>query len=285
VLRVEDLDPQRSKPEHEQRALDDLRWLGLDWDEGPDVGGAHGPYRQSQRGDHYAAALARLDTYACTCTRKELRETASAPHGLEPVYPGTCRDRTRHPDRPASLRWRVPVGEVCFDDRIAGRQCQDVAAQVGDFVLRRGDGAWAYQLAVVVDDAAMQVTEVLRGADLLDSTARQILLARALGLTVPSHAHAPLIIGPDRDKLSKRHGAPDLSDLRERGVDPRLVVAVLARSAGLLGGEIGPEMEPEMGPEMGGETKGVNRVRAAELIPGFDLASVGREGAVLDRID
>jgi glutamyl-tRNA synthetase len=263
VLRVEDLDPQRSKPEHEHRQLTDLRWLGLDWDEGPDVGGAHGPYRQSERVDVYAAALARLDTYACTCTRKELRETASAPHGLEPVYPGTCRGRTPHPKRPASLRWRVPPGEVCFDDRILGRQCQDVATQVGDFVLRRGDGAWAYQLAVVVDDAAMHVTEVVRGADLLDSTARQILLAQTLGLPVPSYAHAPLVVGPDGEKLSKRHGAPDLSQLRERGVDPRLVVAELARSAGL----IGPEVE---------------RVQAVELIEGFELSRVGREPAVLE---
>jgi glutamyl-tRNA synthetase len=268
VLRVEDLDPQRSKPEHEQRQLDDLRWLGLDWDEGPDVGGEHGPYRQSQRGELYAAALARLDTYPCTCTRKELRETASAPHGLEPVYPGTCRDGPAHPERPASLRWAVPPGQVCFEDRILGRQCQDVATQVGDFVLRRGDGAWAYQLAVVVDDADMQVTEVLRGADLLDSSARQILLARALGLsqkTAPTYAHAPLVVGPDGEKLSKRHGAPDLSELRERGVDPRLVVAVLARSAGLVGRDI-------------------DRVRAAELVASFDLGAVGREPVVLERV-
>jgi glutamyl-tRNA synthetase len=268
VLRVEDLDPQRSKPEHEQRQLDDLRWLGLDWDEGPDVGGRHGPYRQSQRGELYAAALARLDSYPCTCTRRELRETASAPHGQEPVYPGTCRSGVTSSSRPAALRWRVPAdaaNPICFEDRILGRQCQDVITQVGDFVLRRGDGAWAYQLAVVVDDADMQITEVLRGADLLDSTARQILLARALGLSVPSHAHAPLVVGPDGEKLCKRHGAPDLSQLRERGVDPRLVVAVLARSAGLIGAEI-------------------DRVRAAELISSFDLATIGREPAVLDHV-
>jgi glutamyl-tRNA synthetase len=271
VMRVEDLDPQRSKPEHERRQLVDLAWLGLDWDEGPDVGGPHGPYRQSERGELYEAALARLDTYPCTCTRRELREAmsshggdaVSAPHGAEPVYPGTCRAGPSHPERPAARRWRVPPGEVCFDDHIAGRRCQNVAEEVGDFVLRRGDGAWAYQLAVVVDDAAMGVTEVLRGADLLDSTPRQILLARTLGLRSPGYAHAPLIVGPDGRKLNKRHNAPDLSALREGGVDPRLVVAALARSAGILA----PEIE---------------RTTAAELVPGFDLSRVRREPGVLE---
>ncbi len=263
ILRVEDLDPQRSKPEHERRQLEDLRWLGLDWDEGPDVGGKHGPYRQSERQELYWAALRRLDTYPCTCTRRELRETASAPHGVEPIYPGTCRAGTRHPGRPESLRWRTPVGEICFEDRIFGRQCQDPSVAVGDFVLHRGDGAWAYQLAVVVDDAAMGVTDVLRGADLLDSTARQIALGRALGLGIPRFAHAPLVVGADGEKLSKRHGAPDLSELRERGVDARIVVAVLARSANLVGAE-------------------VERVRAEELVGGFDLGGIGREVARLE---
>ncbi|KIG14813.1 glutamyl-Q-tRNA synthetase [Enhygromyxa salina] len=260
VLRVEDLDPQRSRPEHEARQLDELRWLGLDWDEGPDVGGPNGPYRQSERGEVYAAALARLDTFACTCTRKELREVASAPHGADPIYPGTCRVAPSHPGRPAALRWRVPPGEVCFDDGIAGRWCQDVAAEVGEFVLRRADGAWAYQLAVVVDDAAMGVTHVLRGADLIDSTPRQILLARSLGLTAPSFAHAPLILGADGNKLNKRHGAPDLSALRAAGVDPRRVVAALARSAGLLN----PADQHE-------------HVAPHELIASFDLRQVGRD--------
>ena len=266
VLRVEDLDPQRSKLEHEQRQLEDLRWLGLDWDEGPDVGGPHGPYRQSERYELYEQALARLDTYPCSCTRKQLRanEAPSAPHGLEPVYPGTCRSGPTHPERPLSLRWRTPAGEVCFDDRILGRQCQDVAREVGDFVLRRGDGAWAYQLAVVVDDAAMGVTEVLRGADLLDSTARQILLLRTLDLPVPRYAHAPLVVGPDGNKLNKRHGAPDLSALREQGVDPRVVVAALAHSAGLFG----PKRRP-------------THVRPSELIAGFDLSLISREPGIL----
>ncbi len=262
VMRVEDLDPQRSKPEHERRQLDDLRWLGLDWDEGPDVGGAHGPYRQSERGELYAAALARLDVYPCTCTRRELRETASAPHGAEPVYPGTCAAGPSHPERPASLRWRVPAGEVCFVDRILGRRCQSVRDEVGDFVLRRADGAWAYQLAVVVDDATMQVTEVLRGADLWESTPRQILLQRMLGYATPSYAHVPLVVGPDGEKLNKRHGAPDLSALREADVDPRAVVAALARSANLIDAE-------------------VERLTASELIAGFDSAKIPREPGVL----
>jgi glutamyl-tRNA synthetase len=262
VMRVEDLDPQRSKPEHEQRQLEDLRWLGLDWDEGPDVGGPHGPYRQSERSEYYEAALARLDTYPCTCTRRELRETASAPHGAEPVYPGTCASGPSHPDRPASLRWRIPSGEVCFVDRVLGKQCQHVREEVGDFVLRRADGAWAYQLAVVVDDAAMQVTEVLRGADLWDSTARQILLQRTLALPTPGYAHVPLVVGADGEKLNKRHGAPDLSALREAKVDPRLVVAALARSAGLLDAEL-------------------ERVTPTELISSFDLAKLPREPGIL----
>ncbi|MFV8754507.1 tRNA glutamyl-Q(34) synthetase GluQRS [Nannocystaceae bacterium ST9] len=266
VLRVEDLDPQRSKPEHERAQLDDLRWLGLDWDEGPDVGGPHAPYRQSERFDLYRAALDRLDTYPCTCTRKELRETSLAPHGAEPIYPGTCRERPSHPDRPASLRWRVPAGEVGFDDRVLGRCRQDVAREVGDFVLRRGDGAWAYQLAVVVDDGAMAITHVVRGADLLDSTARQILLQRALDLPVPIHAHVPLIVGPDGEKLSKRHGAPDLGQLRARSIDPRLVVASLARSCGLLPAEL--ELDA--------------RVEPRELIAEFDLARLPRQPGHLD---
>ncbi|WP_346017095.1 tRNA glutamyl-Q(34) synthetase GluQRS [Pseudenhygromyxa sp. WMMC2535] len=272
VMRVEDLDPQRSKAEHEQRQLADLRWLGLDWDEGPDVGGPRGPYRQSERHALYVAALERLDTYPCTCTRRELRAQieVDAPHGVEPVYAGTCREGPTHPERPASSRWRIPASApVCFVDRILGERCQDIAREVGDFVLRRADhgdgGAWAYQLAVVVDDAAMGVSEVLRGADLLDSTPRQILLQRSLGLATPRYAHAPLIVGPDGDKLSKRHGAPDLSALRERGVDPRLVVAALARSAGLLG-----------------DHPGLPRCTAEELRASFELSQIPREPGVLD---
>lgn len=271
VMRVEDLDPQRSKPEHEHRQLEDLRWLGLDWDEGPDVGGPHGPYRQSERGELYAAALAQLDHYRCTCTRRELRETASAPHGAEPVYPGICAEGPSHPERLAlglgSTRWRTPAGELWFVDHVLGRRCQNVRAEVGDFVLRRADGAWAYQLAVVVDDAAMQVNEVLRGADLWESTPRQILLQRTLGLATPGYAHVPLVVGPDGEKLNKRHGAPDLSALREAGIDPRRVIAALARSAGLLDDQGAHAHE---------------QLSADELIPSFDLAKLPRKPGILD---
>lgn len=234
VMRVEDLDRGRSRDEHERAQLADLRWLGLDWDEGPNVGGPHGPYRQSQRDEHYAAALARLTTFECTCTRRELREASVAPHGREPVYPGMCRDGVTHPQRPRSIRWRVPEQTVQVADELYGEQTQALTQDVGDFVLRRSDGAWAYQLAVVVDDAAMGVTHVLRGADLLHSTPRQVALLRALGLPPPVYAHVPLVLGPDGVKLCKRHGAPDLSALRLGGADPTRVVAVLARSLGLV---------------------------------------------------
>ena len=255
VLRVEDLDRGRSRPDFEAMMLRDLAWLGLDWDEGPDVGGPYGPYRQSARSDLYARAAARLQTFACTCTRKEVREATLAPHGAEPVYPGTCRMRPTHPERPAALRWRVPAGIVEVEDALAGVVRQDARTQIGDFVLRRTDGAWAYQLAVVVDDAAMEITDVLRGANLLDSTPRQVLLQRALGLPTPRHAHAPLVCGPDGDKLSKRHGAPDLAALREAGVDPRKVVAMLARSSGLAGAD-------------------VTAIHPRELIASFELGGV-----------
>jgi glutamyl-tRNA synthetase len=236
-LRVEDVDFTRARRELEDRIFRDLAWLGLDWDEGPDVGGPRGPYRQSERGELYAAALARLGTYPCTCTRRQLRALPTMGATGEPVYPGTCRAGAVA-GAPAAIRWRVPEAAIAFTDRVLGPYAQAVAREVGDFVLRRGDGAWAYQLAVVVDDAAMDIGAVVRGADLLDSTPRQILLQRALGLPTPTYAHVPLILGHDGAKLSKRDGAPDLSALREGGARPELVVAVLARSVGLVGPDV-----------------------------------------------
>ena len=253
VLRIEDNDFTRARPELERRLIADLEWMGLDWDEGPGIGGALGPYRQSERDEWYAAALARLDTYVCTCTRTELRALPTMGATGEAVYPGTCRAGPGHPGRPGAIRWRVPAGEVGFVDRVLGPYHQQVAAEVGDFVLRRADGAWAYQLAVVVDDAAMGIDQVLRGADLLDSTPRQILLQRALGLPTPTYAHVPLILGPGGAKLSKRDGAPDLSALREAGAAPEPLVAALAHSLGL----VGPQ---------------VRAIQARELVEGFTLA-------------
>jgi len=255
VLRIEDLDLGRTRPAYEDLLIEDLRWLGLDWDEGPDVGGPHGPYRQSEREPWYTAALARLDTYPCVCSRKEIRAATLAPHGAEPVYPGTCRERPRQSSQGGAWRWRVPQAVVRVEDAWRGAFEQDVAQEAGDFVLRRSDGAWAYQLAVVVDDAAMEVTHVLRGADLLESTPRQVLLQRALGLPTPHYAHAPLLCGPDGEKLSKRHLAPDIAALRTRGGDPERVVAELARSLGLL-------------------PRGVARVSARALVADFELARV-----------
>jgi len=263
VLRVEDLDRARCKPAFEALVIEDLRWLGLDWDEGPDVGGSCGPYRQSERDAIYEAALGRLSTFACSCTRRELRETASAPHGVEPVYPGTCVDGPRDPARPLAVRWHVPRGRVAIEDEILGTIEQDVETEIGDFVLRRTDGGWAYQLAVVVDDAAMGITHVLRGQDLVASTPRQVLLQRALGLPTPQYAHVPLLLGPDGEKLSKRHGAPDMKTLREGGADAGHVVAVLARSAGLVGAH-------------------VHHVMPRELVGDFDLGLLDGATNVLD---
>src|SRR5690606_20472011 len=257
VLRIEDLDDGRARDDYERFILDDLRWLGLDWDEGPDVGGPFGPYRQSENGARYAEACARLETYRCGCSRREIRAATFAPHGMEPNYPGTCRTREVPPERPAARRWIVPPGKIQVVDAIVGEITQDVATEVGDFVLQRSDGAWAYQLAVVVDDAAMGITHVVRGVDLLDSTPRQVLLQRTLGLPTPCYAHVPLLQGRDGEKLSKRHGAPDLGALRDAGVDPQRVVAALARSVGLL---------PE----------GVARVRPRALVGDFALAALRR---------
>jgi glutamyl-tRNA synthetase len=248
VMRVEDLDAGRVRPGILERQLADLRWLGLDWDEGPDVGGPHAPYVQSARGALYDAALRRLAErgllFACTCSRRDIARAASAPHAGDegPRYGGACRGRILPPDLPAylghgvgrfALRLRVEPGTVAFHDGATGAQAFDPAAEGGDFVVRRRDGAAAYQLAVVVDDAAMRITHVVRGADLLSSTARQLLLYRALELAPPAFLHVPLVMGPDGERLAKRHGAASLAELRERGVSPESVVGWLAASAGL----------------------------------------------------
>ncbi len=234
LLRVEDLDTGRVRPGIEAEQLADLRALGLDWD------GA--VVRQSERLERYAAAIARLDAegavYPCYCTRAEIREAASAPHGPLPegAYPGTCRELTaaqraerERAGRPPALRVRAGGERIAFADRLLGR----VEGVVDDLVVRRNDGAPAYNLAVVVDDAAQGVEEVVRGADLADSTPRQLLLARRLGLAAPAYAHVPLVLGPDGRRLAKRHGAVTLADRRARGETPERVRAELARGVGL----------------------------------------------------
>jgi glutamyl-tRNA synthetase len=242
VLRVEDLDRPRVVPGVEARQQGDLRWLGLDWDEGPDVGGPRGPYRQSERTASYETALATLARrdllYYCDCSRAEIASVASAPHPWEegPRYPGTCRDlglRERAWRRPPAVRLRVPAGDVAIDDALQGPVVQDVAATVGDFVLRRGDGVFAYQLAVVVDDLAMGITEVVRGADLLGSAPRQALLATLLGGAPPRWAHVPLVVASDGSRLAKRGGGITLREQRDAGVAARTVVDALAALLGL----------------------------------------------------
>ena len=245
VWRLEDIDGPRVVPGMAEAALRDLAWLGLDWDEGPD-NGPHAPYQQSERTAHYEAALKSLAAhnrlFPCRRSRRDLQTMASAPHGSEglPPYPAEWRpvqlekDWYHTPLTDAALRFRVEEGVVCFDDQVQGRVCEDTAAAVGDFVLKRRDGVYAYQLAAVVDDAAMGITEVVRGADLLDSTARQIQLFRALGASPPAFAHLGLVLNAAGEKLSKRDQGLTLASLREQGVRPEKLCGLLAHSLGLL---------------------------------------------------
>jgi glutamyl-tRNA synthetase len=246
LMRIEDLDVGRVRSSFVDEQLGDLAAIGLDWD--GDV------VTQSLRESLYEDALARLDTYECFCTRAEIREAASAAHGPVGIYPGTCSDLTAterdvlRAQRSPALRVRAGGAGVGFEDRVAG----PFEGVVDDFVVRRNDGAYAYNLAVVVDDAAQDVEEVVRGADLLDSTPRQIWLARALGLPELSYAHVPLVLGSDGRRLAKRHG-----DVTLREVPPGDAVAWMARSLGL------PPART-----------------ASELLPAFDVAALPREPTV-----
>ncbi|MDL2345092.1 tRNA glutamyl-Q(34) synthetase GluQRS [Deinococcus sp. MIMF12] len=232
LLRFEDLDTGRVRPWAFDVTRRDLEWLGLDWD---------AETRQSGRLEVYAEALARLtaagETYPCTCTRREIaqaiQESAGAPHGTEPVYPGLCRAGTVNPGRPAARRWRVPDRTVCVRDALTGETlCQHLPGEVGDFVLQRNDGVYAYHLAVVVDDAATGVTDVVRGLDLWTATPRQVALQGALGLPTPRYLHVPLMTDFRGERLAKRGGAPPVQALREGREDAGRVLAALARSLG-----------------------------------------------------
>lgn len=241
VLRIEDLDDRARSGPWAELLMDDLRWLGLDWDDGP--------YYQTDRIDLYDEAVRSLEkaglTYPCFCTRAELH-AASAPHASDgtPVYAGTCRGldaaqiAERSAVRPPALRVRVPVpgdpaGTRVFADRTYGPQCEDLARECGDFLVRRSDGVFAYQLAVVVDDAAMGITEVVRGCDLLGSTARQQYLQDVLGYRHPEYAHVPLLVAPDGRRLSKRDRDLDMGELRKRFDSADELLGRLARALGL----------------------------------------------------
>jgi len=249
LLRDEDLDRARCRREFVEAMVEDLRWFGLAWDEGPDCGGPCAPYRQSGRMEFYRAALEKLRAgnfiYPCTCSRKDILAAVTAPHAgdeEEPIYPGTCRGRLTERGsvtrstlsagpslepastaarRPASLRFRVPDGEaIAFTDGNLGPQIFTAGKDFGDFIVWRHDDVPAYQLACVTDDAAMGITEVVRGADLLVSTVRQLLLYRALGLTPPAFFHCELLCDESGRRLAKRHDALSLRHFRQQGVAP-----------------------------------------------------------------
>jgi glutamyl-tRNA synthetase len=242
LLRIEDIDPQRSRREFAEWIMDDLDWLGLSWDEGPQVGGANGPYYQSERGAVYEHYLHRLQeeglVYPCYCTRADILAT-QAPHESDGrvVYKGTCRHlppESRHGQ--AAMRMMVPdagMGTRTFTDGHYGVQTVDLTTQCGDFIVRRKDGAWAYQLAVVVDDALMGVTEVVRGRDLLLSSPQQIYLAGCLGFTPPRFTHLPLLCNAAGQRLSKRDKSMDMATLRNRH-SAKEIIGMLAYTAGLL---------------------------------------------------
>lgn len=234
LVRMEDLDRSRVRPGMEEVQRADLQTLGLEWDE-PVV-------RQSGRMELYEEAIVHLDEegilYPCYCTRAEIRAAVSAPHGIPAAdqYPGTCRRLTKAEradreaaGRPPALRVRSEERRLVFEDRLLGHQEE----RVDDFVVRRNDGTPAYQLTVVVDDADQGIGEVVRGADLLDSTPRQLLLAQWLGLEAPGYAHVPLVLGPDDQRLAKRHGAVTLADRSVLGEGPREVLGWMAFSLGL----------------------------------------------------
>ena len=272
ILRIEDIDGPRIKRHADAALIDDLRWLGIDWDDGP--------IYQTDRMTAYAAALNQLiengSVYPCTCTRKEIELAASAPHSEDgaTVYPGTCRGRyqsveeaTQLSGRAPALRFAIPAGEVSFLDAFRGEQTYSPAKDLGDFVVAKADGTPAYQLAVVVDDLAMNVTQVIRGDDLIDSTPRQMLIFRALGFEnqIPTYTHLPLVVGTDGRRLAKRHGDTRLSTYRNAGISSSRLLALLAGWCGVTR-------------ESGGLT-------VSDLLDSFRLEDVPREPIVFTEPD
>lgn len=277
ILRIEDTDRERSSTESESSILDDLRWLGLTWDEGPDLGGPHAPYRQSERRQRYQEVADQLlsqgRAYRCFCTPAdlEIERQAALASGAPPKYSGRCR--TLNPEEvaarlatggAAATRFAIPtpVRDVTFSDLVRGDVTVSTAV-IGDPVIVRSDGYPAYNFAVVVDDAAMAVTHVVRGEDHISNTPRQILIYEALGLTAPTFAHLSLVLGPDHAPLSKRHGATSVAEFRERGYLPE----ALANYLGLLG------WSPGDGEEV---------VAISEMARRFDLSKVTHSAAVFD---
>lgn len=232
ILRLEDLDTSRVRAGAADLILQDLAWLGLDWDEGWDIGGIFAPYIQSERTEKYAQSAQQLRTYLCSCSRQDIRQSVSAPHSGGARYPGTCRSRPNNPARATALRLHVPDLEIQFLDGICGWQQENVQSTTGDFVIRRQDGAWAYQLACVVDDLEMQISDVLRGADLLSSTAQQLVLYTALEQPAPRFWHVPLLTDYAGQRLAKRGHATSLKTLREAGVEPQQLLLELSQSLG-----------------------------------------------------
>jgi len=246
IIRIEDLDGPRTRPEAVMGNLSELRWLGLDWEEGPDVGGPHAPYRQSERTALYEAALERLKrgglVFECYLSRKDLAEASGAPHGPAQTRVYSDADRRRSgavgsakAAAGATPSWRFAVtdAEISFADACQGQTRVRLARDFGHFVVRRADGLWAYQLAVVVDDAAMKVTEVVRGADLLTSTAAQLALYEALALEPPGFAHVGLLQDVAGERLAKRGGSLTLFELRAAGVRPERVLGLLGHLLGV----------------------------------------------------
>jgi glutamyl/glutaminyl-tRNA synthetase len=247
VFRNEDLDAQRARPEFVRSMYEDLRWLGLDWDEGPDIGGPFSPYSQSERREVYLECWRKLRErgmiYPCSCSRKDLERALQAPHedDDEITYPGTCRNKISEAaewQSPAGISWRfrAPEGEaIRFDDLFLGKQQFIAGSDFSDFLVWRRDDIPAYQLAVVADDQAMQITEVVRGADLLKSTARQMLLIRALEFRQPQYFHCPLMRDENNVRLAKRNDALSLRALRSQGVNPEQLKTSFAEEIRTIG--------------------------------------------------